>query len=237
MPDAPAQWGQAVSDGSRMPRRSVAAVLGASAGVPTTRSGAVSWLLLTQRASHTPLRRAEPYEAFIWHRCQMRFCGRQFLMRGPHRQPGVHLLASANGCQIPWGQIGVMGVAWVMVVCLTQKILHDRLEFHKSRATYEGKSRQPESNEGRDGLCYQVIQEACPEYEIVWGSHGDYGGHRAPRDHTLAFRLRDKWGKYHSNVIWVAPECLSSITVGWSRKWWQAERVTRLGPEKGSWHP
>jgi hypothetical protein len=52
----------------------------------------------------------------------------------------------------------------------------------------------------------QVIQEAYPEFEIVWGSHGDYGGHRAPRDHTLAFRLRDKWGKYHSNVIWVAPD-------------------------------
>ena len=64
----------------------------------------------------------------------------------------------------------------------------------------------------------QVIQEACPEYEIVWGSHGDFGGHRAPRDHTLAFRLRDKWGKYHSNVIWVAPEWLSSITVGWVKK-------------------
>ena len=61
----------------------------------------------------------------------------------------------------------------------------------------------------------QVIQEAYPEYEVVWGSHGDYGGHRAPRDHTLAFRLRDRWGKYHSNVIWVTPESLSSITVGW----------------------
>ena len=64
----------------------------------------------------------------------------------------------------------------------------------------------------------QVIQEACPEYEIVWGSHGDFGGHRAPRDHTLAFRLRDRLGKYHSNVIWVAPEWLSSITVGWVKK-------------------
>jgi hypothetical protein len=33
LPDAPAQWGQAVSDASRMPRRSVAGVLGATAGV------------------------------------------------------------------------------------------------------------------------------------------------------------------------------------------------------------
>jgi len=64
----------------------------------------------------------------------------------------------------------------------------------------------------------QVIQEAYPEHEVVWGSHGAYGGHRAPRDHTLAFRLRDKWGKYHSNVIWIAPEGLSSITVTWVRR-------------------
>src|SRR5262245_37244284 len=55
----------------------------------------------------------------------------------------------------------------------------------------------------------QVIQEAFPEYEVVWGSHGDYGGHRAPRDHTLSFRLRDRRGKYHSNVIWVYPGSLS----------------------------
>lgn len=71
-----------------------------------------------------------------------------------------------------------------------------------------------------DELAYatQVIQKVYPEYEVVWGSHGDYGGHRAPRDHTLAFRLRDRWGKYHSNVIWVAPESLSSITMGWVKK-------------------
>ena len=63
-----------------------------------------------------------------------------------------------------------------------------------------------------DEMAYatQVIQEAYPEYDVVWGSHGDYGGGRAPRDHTLAFRLRDRWGKYHSNVIWVFPQCLSA---------------------------
>lgn len=59
----------------------------------------------------------------------------------------------------------------------------------------------------------RVIQEAYPEYEVVWGSHGDFGGHRAPRDHTLAFRLRDGMGKYHSNVIWIVPEWLTHITV------------------------
>ena len=71
-----------------------------------------------------------------------------------------------------------------------------------------------------DEMAYatEVIQEAFPEYEVVWGSHGDFGGHRAPRDHTLAFRLRDRWGKFHSNVIWVFPECLSSISTEWVRK-------------------
>jgi hypothetical protein len=64
----------------------------------------------------------------------------------------------------------------------------------------------------------EVIQQAFPEYEVVWGSHGDFGGHRASRDHTLAFRLRNRQGKYHSNVIWVAPEWLSSITVTWVKK-------------------
>ena len=63
-----------------------------------------------------------------------------------------------------------------------------------------------------------VIQRAFPEYEVVWGCHSDYGGHRAPRDHTLAFRLRDQWGKYHSNVIWIMPDMLSNITVDWVKK-------------------
>ncbi len=72
----------------------------------------------------------------------------------------------------------------------------------------------------KDEMAYaaQVIPEAYPEYEIVWGSHGDYGGHRAPRDHTLAFRLRDRWGNYHSNVIWLMPEWLFSLTVAWVKK-------------------
>lgn len=64
----------------------------------------------------------------------------------------------------------------------------------------------------------QVIQQAYPEYDVVWGSHGDYGGSRAPRDHTLSFRLRDRWGRYHSNVIWIAPKWLSSINVAWVKK-------------------
>lgn len=38
-----------------------------------------------------------------------------------------------------------------------------------------------------------VIQEAFPEYEVVWG-------------------------KYHSNVIWVDPAGLSSLTTTWVRK-------------------
>lgn len=71
-----------------------------------------------------------------------------------------------------------------------------------------------------DEMAYatQVIHEAFPEYDVVWGSHGDYGGGRAPRDHTLSFRLRDQMGKYHSNVIWIAPQHLGSITAAWVKE-------------------
>ena len=59
----------------------------------------------------------------------------------------------------------------------------------------------------------RVIKEAYPEYEVVFGAHGEYGGHRAPRDHTVAFRLRDKEGKFRSNVIWLKPDEFSKLTV------------------------
>jgi hypothetical protein len=58
----------------------------------------------------------------------------------------------------------------------------------------------------------QVIKSAFPHYDVVWGGHGDYGGHRAPRDHTISFRLRDRRGKYHSNVIWLMPDWLDALT-------------------------
>jgi hypothetical protein len=58
----------------------------------------------------------------------------------------------------------------------------------------------------------QAIREAFPDLEPVFGGHGDYGGHRAPRDHTISFRLRDAHGNYRSNVVWVAPEYLGSLT-------------------------
>ena len=77
-----------------------------------------------------------------------------------------------------------------------------------------------DKRKSHDDVAYatHVIQEAFPEYEVVWGSHGDYGGGRAPKDHLLSFRLRDHWGKYHSNVIWVSTEGLSSISVAWVKK-------------------
>jgi hypothetical protein len=59
----------------------------------------------------------------------------------------------------------------------------------------------------------EVIKQAFPDHDVIWGGHGDYGGHRAPRDHTISFRLRDRWGKYHSNVIWLMPDELSKLTV------------------------
>ena len=59
---------------------------------------------------------------------------------------------------------------------------------------------------------YRAIKEAFPDLEPVFGGHSAYGGHRAPRDHTLSFRLRDQRGGYRSNVVWVLPECLSALT-------------------------
>jgi hypothetical protein len=58
----------------------------------------------------------------------------------------------------------------------------------------------------------RVIKEAFPQYEPVFGGHGAYGGHRAPRDHTISFRLIDEKGKYHSNVIWLMPDALMKLT-------------------------
>jgi len=59
----------------------------------------------------------------------------------------------------------------------------------------------------------RIIREAFPNLELVFGSHSDYGGHRAPRDHTISFRLRDQRGKFRSNVVWVMPEWLGVLTV------------------------
>ena len=64
----------------------------------------------------------------------------------------------------------------------------------------------------------RVTREAFPDHTIELCSHGDLGGHRAPRDHTLAFRLVDSRGKYRSNVIWIMPESLTS---------WSADQVRR----------
>ena len=58
----------------------------------------------------------------------------------------------------------------------------------------------------------RVIAEAYPELEAVFGGHSAYGGHRAPRDHTISFRLRDRLGKLHSNVVWLMPGCLATLT-------------------------
>ena len=57
-----------------------------------------------------------------------------------------------------------------------------------------------------------VAKEAFPKLQIEFCSHSDLGGHRAPRDHTLAFRLKDSRGKYRSNVVWVSPQSLFNWT-------------------------
>jgi hypothetical protein len=58
----------------------------------------------------------------------------------------------------------------------------------------------------------RAIAEAYPELTPVFGGHGAYGGHRAPRDHTISFRLRDDRGQFRSNVIWVMPDQLRELT-------------------------
>jgi hypothetical protein len=60
----------------------------------------------------------------------------------------------------------------------------------------------------------RVISTAFPELTPVFGGHGDYGGHRAPRDHTVSFRLRDERGQFRSNVVWVTPDELRELTPG-----------------------
>jgi len=59
----------------------------------------------------------------------------------------------------------------------------------------------------------RIAREAYPDLKIEFCSHGDLGGHRAPRNHTLAFRLRDGKGRLRSNVIWVLPQSLEHWTV------------------------
>ena len=58
----------------------------------------------------------------------------------------------------------------------------------------------------------RVIREAYPEMTPVFGGHGDYGGHRAPRDHTISFRLRDDRGRFRSNVMWLMPDLLRALS-------------------------
>jgi hypothetical protein len=57
-----------------------------------------------------------------------------------------------------------------------------------------------------------VAREAFPDFSVRFCSHGDLGGNRAPRDHTLAFQLVDSRGKVRSNVVWVMPQSLEHWT-------------------------
>ncbi len=64
----------------------------------------------------------------------------------------------------------------------------------------------------------RVAHEAFPDWSVRFCSHGDLGGHRAPRVNTLAFRMVNAKGNYCSNVIWVMPQSL---------KGWTAEDVRK----------
>ena len=58
----------------------------------------------------------------------------------------------------------------------------------------------------------EVVATAFPGCVAVVGGHGDYGGHRAPRDHTISFRIRDAEGKFCSNVVWILPDSILGLT-------------------------
>lgn len=64
----------------------------------------------------------------------------------------------------------------------------------------------------------RVAAAAFPDCSIRFCSHSTFGGHRAPRVNTLAFRLVDAKGRFGSNMIWVAPRRLRT---------WTAEHVRR----------
>jgi len=66
----------------------------------------------------------------------------------------------------------------------------------------------------KEGLSHlkRVAKDAYPNLQVRFLGHGDLGGHRAPRDHTIAFRLEDSRGKHRSNVVWVMPQSLTSWT-------------------------
>ena len=66
----------------------------------------------------------------------------------------------------------------------------------------------------KQGLAHlkRVAEEAFEGCSVRFLSHGSLGGHRAPRDHTVAFRLVDSRGRFRSNVIWVNPQGLRSWT-------------------------
>src|SRR5262245_30528212 len=69
------------------------------------------------------------------------------------------------------------------------------------------KATAEEMERARDVIC-----RAFPDCEPIFGGHSAYGGSRAPRDHTISFRLRDQAGKYRSNVVWLLPEWLAVMT-------------------------
>ena len=56
----------------------------------------------------------------------------------------------------------------------------------------------------------RAIKEAFPEWNPVFSGRG---GSVAPRIRTISFRLQDDMGKFHSNVVWLMPDELATLTV------------------------
>ena len=55
----------------------------------------------------------------------------------------------------------------------------------------------------------RAIQAAFPEWTPVFSGRGKG---MAPRIRTISFRLRDAMGKFHSNVVWLMPDELATLT-------------------------
>lgn len=80
-----------------------------------------------------------------------------------------------------------------------------------------GGKKQKRAKEIKDSIRKQIAQHvrnAFPDCSAVFiGKQGSL----APRVRTFGFRVRDQFGKFRSNIIWVDPEYDGEINEAWVR--------------------
>ena len=74
------------------------------------------------------------------------------------------------------------------------------------------------------GVAYTIVQEAIIGYSTIqpialraadsWATADEGTTAHIARRHTISFRIRDHRGKFCSNVIWLMPDQLGSLTAG-----------------------